>query len=217
LREAEEYYRRRGVSYFVTEYIDGDENFSYAALVNRGNVKAFFMYREKREYPLTGGCASFATSSYDARVKEQCEKILRDLNWSGVAMMEFKIGTDHEVYFMELNPKFWASLELAVVSGVNFPALLIRMARGENVGQPPYKIGVSFRWILEDTLHFLSRPEKGIFNHLEPSLVDIHLDDLPAHIVRMVGELHRAATSGSRLGYTYGMPITIESVHSRVR
>jgi len=119
--EAKKFFEERKIPFFITEYIEGEENYSFTGLFNEGKLKAFFMYKEIREYPLTGGSATYAISTYDAQIKTQCQKLLEDLKWHGVAMVEFKINSKGEMYFMEVNPKFWASLELAIVSGVNFP------------------------------------------------------------------------------------------------
>ena len=69
---------------------------------------------------------------------------------------------------MEVNPRFWGSLQLAIVSGVDFPCLILRMARGESF-EPVlrYKVGKRFRWfLLGDILHFLNNPNRF---HLRPS------------------------------------------------
>jgi len=212
LAAARSFFTSRGVPYFITEYIDGTQNFSYAALVQDGRVGAFFMHKEIREYPLTGGAASFAISAYDGELATRCRRLLENLKWHGVAMVEFKINAQGKLYFMEVNPKFWASLELAIASGVNFPLLLVKMIEGEHIVQPKYLVGVRFRWLFEDLLScFLAPSWSSIASFLGESLVDVHLDDLPAHILRPFTEFRsstRGTRGGSRLGYPYGIPAT---------
>jgi len=207
---AKRFFISRGIPYFTTEYVDGTQNFSYAALVQDGRVRAFFMYKEIREYPLTGGVASFAISTYDSDVASRCQRLLEDLEWNGVAMAEFKVNSQGKLYFMEVNPKFWASLELAIASGVNFPLLLLKMIEGEHIVQPKYQLGLKFRWLLEDLLSFFSAPGRSFMTSLlERSLVDVHLDDLPAHILRPFTEFRsstRGTKRGFKLGYPYGIP-----------
>ncbi|MEM3629777.1 MAG: hypothetical protein QXE06_10480 [Candidatus Bathyarchaeia archaeon] len=58
--EARKFFEERKIPFFITEYIDGEENYSFAGLFNEGKLQAFFMYREIREYPLTGGSATYA-------------------------------------------------------------------------------------------------------------------------------------------------------------
>jgi predicted ATP-grasp superfamily ATP-dependent carboligase len=84
-------------------------------------------------------------------------------------MVEFKVDPrDNEPKLMELNPRFWGSLALAIQAGVDFPYLLYKMAMGEAF-EPivEYEVGVRCRWLLPgDILHFLTNPQRF---HLEPS------------------------------------------------
>ena len=81
------------------------------------------------------------------------------MRWQGVAMVEFKrdakTGTP---YLMEINGRFWGSLQLAVDAGVDFPALVVAAALGH---QPlpvlQYRIGVRSRWWWGDIDHLLIR------------------------------------------------------------
>jgi predicted ATP-grasp superfamily ATP-dependent carboligase len=85
-------------------------------------------------------------------------QLLKALDWFGVAMVEFKLDPrDGIPKLMEINPRFWGSLALAIAAGVNFPLLLLRMSRGEDV-EPieTYQTGKMCRWLLPgDVLHFL--------------------------------------------------------------
>jgi hypothetical protein len=52
---------------------------------------------------------------------------------------------------MEINGRFWGSLQLAVDAGVDFPHLLFRLSQGEDVPpQTEYRVGVRNRWLLGD-------------------------------------------------------------------
>ena len=94
------------------------------------------------------------------RVPELAEmgvRLLSSLNWYGVAMVEFKIDPrDGRAKLMEVNPRFWGSLQLSIHSGIDFPYLLYRMAVDGDV-EPVngYKVGVRCRWIGGDVLSFL--------------------------------------------------------------
>jgi hypothetical protein len=68
---------------------------------------------------------------------------------------------------MEVNPRFWGSLQLAIVSGVDFPYLMLKMAKRESF-EPVlrYAVGKRFRWLLlGDLLHFFNNPNRF---HLDP-------------------------------------------------
>jgi predicted ATP-grasp superfamily ATP-dependent carboligase len=84
-------------------------------------------------------------------------------------MVEFKVDPrDGIPKLMEVNPRFWGSLQLAIVSGVDFPYLLLKIARGESF-EPilRYTVGKRCRWLLlGDIQLFLSTPQRF---HLRPS------------------------------------------------
>ena len=65
------------------------------------------MHRRLREYPVTGGPSALAESIYDPMLMEQGLKLLDNLQWHGVAMVEFKKDERTGRYvLMEINPKF---------------------------------------------------------------------------------------------------------------
>ena len=63
---------------------------------------------------------------------------------------------------LEVNPRFWGSVGLAVQSGVDFPYLLFRMAtEGDIEPVLQYRTGVVVKWLLGDAVRIArlaSRP-----------------------------------------------------------
>jgi len=98
----------------------------------------------------------------DAALVAQSRLLLETMGWQGVAMVEFKRDARTGVaYLMEVNGRFWGSLQLAIDAGVDFPALLIAAASGEPVATPPsYRIGTRSRWWWGDVDHLLARWRK---------------------------------------------------------
>lgn len=144
----------------IQEYIPG-EGYGFFALYNRGKAKAIFMHRRVREYPVTGGPSSVAESVYDPALRDAGLAILDALRWHGVAMAEFKRdAVTGEYVLMEINPKFWGSLGLAIASGVDFPDLACRMAfDGDIKPVCTYATGVKYRWLLPaDLFHVMTNP-----------------------------------------------------------
>jgi len=145
----------------IQEYIPG-EGFGFYALFNRGTVKAIFMHKRIREYPITGGASTCAISIFNEELMKYGLKILQSLNWHGVAMVEFKKDSrDGKFKLMEINPKFWGSLDLSIASGVDFPRLLVEMAINGDVNPVfHYSQDIKFRWPFpDDFLHFLANPK----------------------------------------------------------
>jgi len=64
---------------------------------------------------------------------------------------------------MEINGRFWGSLQLAIDAGFNFPYLLHRMNSGERlmVSDHPYDVGTKSRWLMGDLDHLLLRLTKS--------------------------------------------------------
>jgi predicted ATP-grasp superfamily ATP-dependent carboligase len=146
------------------------EAFGLAALLDgRGQVKASFAHRRLREYPVRGGPSTLRESVHHPQIEELGIRLLQSLHWYGVAMVEFKVDPrDNQPKLMEINPRFWGSLALAIHAGVDFPALLYKMAMGEEFDPVlEYTVGARCRWLLPgDILHFLTNPNRF---HLKPS------------------------------------------------
>ena len=149
----------------VQEYVKGIGH-GFFALYNRGKCVAFFMHKRLREFPTTGGPSTAAISYFSKSLMKQGMRILDRLSWHGVAMVEFKRSdVDGKYYLMEINPKFWGSLELAIKAGVDFPYLAYEMARNEDF-EPVfgYRKNVIFRWPFPaDFLNSLSTRSIGRF------------------------------------------------------
>lgn len=144
----------------IQEYISG-VGYGFFALLNKGQPRAIFMHKRIREYPVTGGPSTVAESIYDPDLKRQGLELLQALNWHGVAMVEFKKDSrDGKFKLMEINPKFWGSLDLAIASGVDFPYLTVKMAvEGDIEPVFEYETGIRFRWLFpDDSLYLLSNP-----------------------------------------------------------
>lgn len=143
----------------IQEYIKGD-GYGFFAMYMNGKCVRYFMHHRIREYPVTGGASVCAEGFYDEVLKQEGMKLLDHLQWEGVAMVEFKKDIhDGKYKLMEINPKLWGSLELAIVSGINFPQLLVDAAENKLIsGESAYDKKV-FQWMLNGELfHVLERP-----------------------------------------------------------
>jgi len=164
----------------VQEYIPrGGGAFGASVLVGpNGERLASFVHRRLREYPVEGGASTLRVSVRDPALVEIAFKIAEAVGWSGVAMAEFRYDPrDGLPKLIEVNPRFWGSLNLAIESGVDFPYLLYRMARGERV-EPvhEYREGVTGRWLLQgDLLHYIANRRRG---RLDPSFWKFRAPDL---------------------------------------
>jgi len=144
----------RASAIIVQQYVAG-EGAGYFALMNHGELRAEFAHRRIRDvYPTGSGSAVRVSVRPPPQIREASLAILKALNWHGVAMVEFRHVEGEAPVFLEVNGRFWHSLALAGYSGVDFPALLARMAEQgdvEPVGE--YKVGVRCRWLFGDLRH----------------------------------------------------------------
>jgi predicted ATP-grasp superfamily ATP-dependent carboligase len=175
----------------VQELVPGNRNYAVCALMDRGRPLAVFTHRELRELPPTGGSATVAESIEPNEVTSMGLEILVKLGWHGVAMVEFKQDIrDGGFRLMEINPRFWASLELAIVSGIDFPLLTAKLAGGEDFDPVnTYEVGVKFRWLAQDILHVSQRRRSlptFARDFLDPTMrYEIRVDDLKPHVLEL--------------------------------
>ncbi len=130
LLAAYRYLARCNVAPLVQEYVQGEGLGAFLLYNKYSELIACFTHRRIIEYPISGGFSAFAESILDPEALEISIKLLGSLNWKGVAMVEFKRMSDGSLRLMEINPRFWGSISLAVFSGVDFPTMLVETFDG---------------------------------------------------------------------------------------
>jgi len=136
--------------FLVQQFIPG-KGTGYFVLYDHDELISDFCHLRLREKPPSGGVSVLCESSpVDAQLREYSQRIFRHTGWHGVAMVEFKVGDDGIPYLMEINTRFWGSLQLAIDAGLEFPYMLYQMTIGEKLHPPPYKQGIRLRWLLGD-------------------------------------------------------------------
>ena len=185
----------------IQEYIDGEIH-DVDALFCHGEPRVLMTQHRIRTFPKTGGRGVYQETTDEPDIREQAVALLRALRWHGPAEVEFlrERGTGTP-YLMEINGRFWGSLDSAVQVGVDFPWLACKLARDGDVPVvKTYPVGARYRWLipfgvsaaLEETpwsrdLWRFWFPPRGAFS-------DVQLDDpLPllaegVHILRRVAK-----------------------------
>lgn len=150
----------------IQEKITGEGVGVFLLIVN-GRPVAIFSHRRLREKPPTGGVSVLRESiAMDPVLLDHSVRLLAALGWKGVAMVEFKRDTAKGGFkLMEVNGRFWGSLQLAINAGVDFPALLAKTAMGIKV-EPvlKYRVGVRLRWLwgdMDSLISVLRTPSAG--------------------------------------------------------
>ena len=161
----------------IQEEIPPGEKYDVACLLDENSRPlATFAQKEIRSFPLQDGASTVQESVWRPDLVEITQQFLQAAGWSGIAEAEFMIDPrDGRPKLLEVNPRFWGSLQLAVQSGVDFPYLLYEWSCGRPV-EPvhEYKVGQFCRQLLPyDLLHFLVNPNRfqmqpSFFNFFDP-------------------------------------------------
>lgn len=199
----------------IQEYIRGD-GYGFFALFNHGEPRALFAHKRLHEYPPTGGPSTMAQSVYDPALQELGLKILKKLKWHGVAMVEFKKGLKSgEFKLIEINPKFWGSLDLAIASGVDFPYLACKMCVDGDIKPVfEYNKNTIFRWTFPDLVYSLATNSLSeyVFNFFNKDITDdLFLRDVTPTALQCYHTIIEIASriKNKNLKYPHGKPEVI--------
>jgi hypothetical protein len=118
---------------------------------------AWFAHERLRDVRPSGSGSSLRSSTaLDPRLLGPAERLLTGMQWHGPAMVEFRDDGMHAPYLMEVNGRFWGSLQLAVSAGADFPQWWLAIVRGLTVERrTSYATGVTVRWVWGDVKRFL--------------------------------------------------------------
>ncbi len=108
----------------IQEYIPG---FIHDACCLSSHGKVITVFTQKRQvmYPLSGGVGAVNISTHDPVLTDISHQLLESLEWHGPAQIEFKYDERDKRYkLIEINPKLWGTLDLAIKCGINFPVLI---------------------------------------------------------------------------------------------
>ncbi|VAX41607.1 hypothetical protein MNBD_PLANCTO02-1132 [hydrothermal vent metagenome] len=120
-------------------------------LANQGEL--LVVHQHQRIHETSGHGSTYRSSvPVDSRFHEATAKIVKQLNYTGVGMAEFRVDYEtQEWWFLELNARFWGSLPLAVAAGVDFPRYLFEMlVENRTQFDSRYQSGVRCRNIRND-------------------------------------------------------------------
>lgn len=145
--------------YVAQEFIPGENGFGYFGFFRDGDEVAHFMHERLMQYPKEGGPSVVARAIRNPRLHKLGRSLLESLSWNGAAMVEFKQSSRNgEFYLMEINPKLWGSLDLAIASGANFPSWIARsLANGSIPPVAPYREGVVYQWVVPTGIKSFAR------------------------------------------------------------
>jgi hypothetical protein len=148
--------RRQGPYWPLVQGFVAGRGAGVFALATRGRAVAWFAHERLRDVRPSGSGSSLRRSiALDPRLAAPAERLLAALAWDGPAMIELR-DDGGEPHLMEVNGRFWGSLQLAISAGVDFPRLWVDVLRGVPVAAGgTYQAGITIRWLWGDVKRFL--------------------------------------------------------------
>lgn len=142
----------------IQEYIPGEVH-DVCVLFNKGEPRATLTQKRVKMLPIGGGVGIVNETTDEPRLKKIAIKLMKKLRWHGPAQIEFKIDSrDDTPKLIEVNPKFWGTLDLSIQAGVDFPYLACKMAMNGDIDPVyDYEVGLKYRWLLPYELRYLIR------------------------------------------------------------
>lgn len=109
-----------------------------------------FVHMRLEQFPNSGGPSTKRISIVSDLLMGESIRLLTELKWSGLAMVEWFYNPISEDYHLvEINPRPWGSISLAILCGQNFPVRYYFAAQGREL-EPcfDYSVGLINRWLL---------------------------------------------------------------------
>src|SRR5208283_493521 len=148
----------KGQSVLVQEFIDG-YGVGVSGLFAEGRAVALIGHRRIRESDPCGGPSALAeTIAIDPGLLDATAALVNAIKFTGPAMVEYRIDRRTNCpYLMEINGRFWGSVLVASVAGLDLPYLYWKMVNGRSISpeEKHYRIGVRGRSVIGDTKHLL--------------------------------------------------------------
>lgn len=127
--------------FLVQEYVEG-ENIDCSVLCRGGEILAYTVQKELYPNPEGYQPAEAVEFVHHCGAFERAAELMSALRWNGVAHIDMRIrASDGGVLIIELNPRYWGSIEGSLYAGVNFPYLALLASRGETFPRPAYRDG----------------------------------------------------------------------------
>jgi predicted ATP-grasp superfamily ATP-dependent carboligase len=150
--------------YMIQEKIPFRNKYTVGVLCNADSkVRRICVIKEIRNYPVETGPACYVETVNYPELVNISVKLMESLNYFGIADIDFLIDErSGEPKLMEINPRFWGSLQVAINAGVDFPSLLFELVSNGDIKKSfDYKTGIRCRHVIIDDLQRLLSIIKG--------------------------------------------------------
>jgi predicted ATP-grasp superfamily ATP-dependent carboligase len=135
---------------------------SYAGVLADGRLLGTAVSRYLRTwYPDAGNVCCSESIEVDPALTERVMRLLEALEWQGIFELELIERPDGSYAALDLNPRLYGSVALAIAAGADLPAIWSRWLLGECPSPVTARPGLRYRWEDADLRHALSAAREG--------------------------------------------------------
>ncbi|HET8804196.1 MAG TPA: ATP-grasp domain-containing protein [Aequorivita sp.] len=118
-------------------------------LCDNGKVINSYTHQRLRTFPVIGGSTVFSKTIFNDQVIDIGKRLLKDLEWNGMAMIEFMYDAPSKEWkIIELNPRIWGSIMLSAFNHSNFLDDYVRLCLGMEIEKKREIRPVYIRWLV---------------------------------------------------------------------
>lgn len=141
----------------VQEFVPTTDEYGFFAQYDHGTRVASFQHRQRRSSKYPGSPSAYRESVAIPELEAAGTALLDELDWHGVAMVEFLRSPDTgEFELIEVNPRFWSSLPFTVQAGADFPILYLQQATGRPLSEMTYTPDIGSHLLRGELLYLQS-------------------------------------------------------------
>jgi FAD-dependent urate hydroxylase len=135
---------------------------SFAGVFAHGRLLAEAFSRYDRTWPPKAGNACYSeTLEAPIDLRRRVVGVLEDLTWEGIFELELMEGAGSAWHAIDMNPRPYGSMAVALAAGANLPALWCRHLLGDTFDPVSAAPGVFYRWTDADICHGLWQLRSG--------------------------------------------------------
>ena len=135
---------------------------SFAGVIAEARMLAVVVSRYRRTWPPDAGSVSFSeTISPSADLIERVTALLAQLNWQGIFELELIQTGPRRFAAIDLNPRLYGSLALAIRAGVALPVVWCDWLLKDKVTEQIAEPGYHYRWEDAELCNLAHRLRRG--------------------------------------------------------
>lgn len=152
-----------------------------------------------------GATARAVTIPIETSLAASADRLLSDLGVTGLAQLQFLVGDDGRPHLIDLNARYYGSMQLAIAAGVDVPVLWAEQVHGSLPDARPPRTarpGVHYQWLEGDlrrsvalggagrvagSLLHAGRAHHSIWSHRDPRPAVSHVAELVRRARRRIG------------------------------